>query len=255
MKRLTLISSLTLAILIHPSCQKEIVPFNPDIQYGTVVDIDKNVYKTVSIGEQVWMAENLKTTTYSDGTSILNGGKSSEWSGQSGSYCWYDNKAGAYKNPYGALYNWSAVTTGKLCPSGWHVPTVEEWKELEQYLITSGYNFDESTVENKLAKSVASAVSWESDTTSGAPGNDILSNNSTGFSALPAGYRDPTHGWNEYNGMGSSCGWWTATGPGGSFALHSALNKAYPFLLIDDIHQTLGLIGSYGFSVRCVRDE
>lgn len=249
------ITCVTFAGLFFPSCQKEIIPFNPDIQYGTVSDVENTIYKTVAIGEQVWMAENLKTTTYSDGTFILNGGKSSEWSGQCGSYCWYDNKAGAYKNPYGALYNWSAVNTGKLCPSGWHVPSVEEWEELEQYLITSGYNFDGSTVENRLAKSVAAAVRWESDTTSGAPGNDLLSNNSTGFSALPAGYRDPTHGWNEFKGLGSSCGWWTATGTGGGFALHSALNKAYPLLLIDDIQQTVGLIWSYGFSVRCVRDE
>lgn len=99
----------TLCILMASSCEK-------NNEESTVTDIDGNVYSTVTIGTQVWLGENLKTTTYNDGSDILNSPSTA------GSYLIYGNNPDN-KDTYGALYNWYAVNTGKLCPTGWHVPT------------------------------------------------------------------------------------------------------------------------------------
>lgn len=98
-------------------------------------DTDGNVYTTVTIGTQVWMKENLKTTKYNDGISIplVRGGTA--WANlQSPGYCWAFNDSVQYKNVIGGYYNWFTVNTGKLCPSGWHVPTKDEWTTLQTYL-------------------------------------------------------------------------------------------------------------------------
>lgn len=103
----------------------------PLISLGQVTDIDGNTYKTVTIGEQTWMAEDLKTATYNDGTEIPNVTVTEDNELDSlnkGAYAWYDNEESRGET-YGALYNWYAVKTGKLCPDGWHVPSDEEWKE------------------------------------------------------------------------------------------------------------------------------
>jgi len=92
-------------------------------------------YKTVKIGSQWWFAENLQTTQYNDGTSISNVTDWFAWRTlTTDAYCWYNNDAATYRNLYGALYNWYAVKTGKLCPSGWHVPSNDEWTILSDYL-------------------------------------------------------------------------------------------------------------------------
>lgn len=97
-------------------------------------DIEGNVYTTIKIGNQVWTAENLKTTKYNDGTPIPHITYADEWSNLiTPGYCYYNNNADN-KAKYGALYNFHAVDTGKLAPKGWHVPTGEEWRELEYYL-------------------------------------------------------------------------------------------------------------------------
>ena len=101
---------------------------------GACIDIDGNVYETVQIGEQLWMAENLKVTHYNDGTEIPTGYSSSEWGNLStGAYAVYgDNESNA--DPYGYLYNWYAVETGNLAPEGWHVATDDEYTALSDYL-------------------------------------------------------------------------------------------------------------------------
>jgi hypothetical protein len=109
--------------------------FNPSIDYDSVTDIDGNIYKTVRIGSQTWMAENLKTTLYNDGTKIPHVTDDSRWvTLETGAYRWYMNDENQYKGLYGALYNWYTVKGGKLCPVGWHVPGDEEWKKLEMEL-------------------------------------------------------------------------------------------------------------------------
>lgn len=101
---------------------------------GTV-DVDGNVYKTVTIATQRWMAENLKTTKLNDGTSIPNVTDGKAWKNlTTPGYCWYDNDPKYYGNTYGALYNFYAVETNKLCPTGWHVPTDAEWDILIDHL-------------------------------------------------------------------------------------------------------------------------
>jgi uncharacterized protein (TIGR02145 family) len=118
----------------------------PELIYGTVADIDSNIYKTVQIGTQIWMAENLKTTRYNDGnlipyvTDLIEWEQLIEWEKfavcrqlTTGAYYWYNNNS-SNKNIYGAIYNWYAVNTGKLCPTGWHVPTDAEWHTLAYFL-------------------------------------------------------------------------------------------------------------------------
>lgn len=108
---------------------------------STITDIDGNVYETVQIGEQAWMAENLKVITYNDGTPITLEENNTNWSNLSTeAYCWYNNDSVNNADPYGALYNWYAVQTGKLCPSGWHVPSDSEWSELTTFLTNNGHS-------------------------------------------------------------------------------------------------------------------
>jgi uncharacterized protein (TIGR02145 family) len=101
----------------------------------TVVDVDSNIYQTTEIGKQIWITENLKTTKYNDGTIINFVSEDAQWRNlSSGAYCWYNNKEEEYKDTYGPLYNWYAVNTKKLCPTGWHVPSDEDWSVLTDYL-------------------------------------------------------------------------------------------------------------------------
>ena len=100
-----------------------------------LVDFDGNIYTTVKIGDQIWLVGNLKTTRYNDGSPIPKVADYMAWSNQAApAYCWYNNDSLTYKPSYGALYNWYAVSTGKLCPVGWHVPTDGEWTSLTEYL-------------------------------------------------------------------------------------------------------------------------
>jgi uncharacterized protein (TIGR02145 family) len=214
---------------------------------NTVTDVDGNVYPVISIGTQIWMAENLKTTKYRDGVAIPNIVDDSGWAGlTTGAYSWYNNDEATYKNKYGGLYNWYAVVDShNLCPVGWHVPTNADWSALETYLITNGYNFDGSISLNKIAKSVASTSNWISSAIKGSPGKDPSTNNSSGFNGLPAGGR-------AYNGSPIANGyyglWWSST-------TYSATDGMGRMLYNEDID----FYGSYfnklnGFSVRCIKD-
>jgi len=165
------------------------IVFNPNITYGSMTDIDGNTYKTVTIGTQTWMAENLKVTKYNDGTNIPNVTDDTEWGNlTTGAYCNYNNDQSNVAT-YGRLYNWYAVNTGKLCPTGWHVPSDAEWTTLEDYLIANGYNYDGTTIDNKIAKAMASSSGWESYSEVGVIGNDDYpeKQNASGFTALPGG--------------------------------------------------------------------
>lgn len=106
----------------------------PDGPGGTITDADGNTYNTIWINGRQWMKENLKTTKYNNGTNIPNVTDNGTWAGLSTpAYCWYNNDI-ANKPNYGALYNWYAVNTGNLCPTGWHVPTDAEWYAMENYV-------------------------------------------------------------------------------------------------------------------------
>jgi len=104
------------------------LPFNASAQ---IKDIDGNIYKTIKIGTQTWMAENLKTTKLNNGTKIPVEEDNDKFIAlKTAAFCWYDNDAD-YKKSFGGLYNWYSVKTGKLCPAGWHVPSDAEWMKME----------------------------------------------------------------------------------------------------------------------------
>src|SRR5436190_21272120 len=117
-----------LLVILYTGCKKDEDENTPAVhETGTVTDIEGNIYQTVKIGDQWWMAENLKVKKYSNGTSILNGQDSIDWVQSTGAYCLYDNNT---SSP-GLLYNWFTVTDiSNIAPAGWHIPTDEEWKTL-----------------------------------------------------------------------------------------------------------------------------
>ena len=212
----------------------------------TVKDVDGNVYTTVQIGNQIWTVENWRSTKYNDGSAIPNVTDGAQWKNlTTGAYCYYDNSA-ANKTKYGALYNWYAVNTGKIAPKGWRVPTDADWTKLEKYLIANGYNWEGSRRKNKIAKSLASRTDWEIDTDAGTPGNNLESNNKSGFSALPGGYRWGDS-WGGRWGEEGSGYWWSATESGGG-AWNRSLYYGYEYLYRN------GYGKSCGFSLRLVRD-
>jgi len=213
---------------------------------GTVSDTDGNVYKTLNIGTQVWMIENLKSTKYNDGTSIPLVSDESAWSHLSTpGYCFYNNNA-ANKSTYGAIYNWYTVNTGKLAPIGWHVPTNAECTTLENYLITNGYNYDGTSIGNKIAKSLASTSDWSSSTDIGAIGNDLTKNNTSGFTGFPGGYRNI---YGSYYGFGTSGNWWCSKETDTFLAWNFHLNNYHSYVYISANNNK-----KEGLSVRCVQD-
>ncbi len=134
----------------------------------TISDIDGNEYQTVRVGDQIWMSENLKTTTYHNGENIPN---ETDWrTVRTGAFVWYEHNED-HKYPYGALYNWYAVSTGKLCPPGWRVPTADDWELL--IMVAGG------TTQAGMKLKEAGTAHWAE------PNTGI---NETGYSALPGGY-------------------------------------------------------------------
>ena len=247
-KRKQFIQLLSIAVLLlafATACDKTDDPGGDTPSAGTVKDADGNKYNTVKIGNQVWMVENLKTTKYNDGTEILNVTSDTQWANlTTGAYCNYDNLE-SNAEIYGRLYNWYAVNTGKLAPAGWHVPTDDDWTILENYLIANGYNYDGTLDEDKIAKSLCAKTNWELSDEAGTPGAAPENNNSTGFTALPGGYRSDGGVFTGIGGLGT---WWSSA--------EYATNDAWFRYLIDD-GSDVGRLSNdedYGFSVRCLRD-
>jgi uncharacterized protein (TIGR02145 family) len=207
---------------------------------GTVTDIDGNVYNTVTIGTQVWMKENLKTTKYNDGTAISNITVNATWTAlTTGAYCDYSNTP-ANSTTYGRLYNWYAVDNnaatrvasngGKnVCPNGWHVPTDAEWTTLTTYL------GGESVAGGKLKET--GTTHWES------PNEGAT--NETGFTALPGGNRNNNGAFNE---IGTNGFWWSSTESAAATAWYRAIYYNFSSVFRFSYYKL------YGFSVRCLRD-
>ena len=233
------------SLFLFLSCSDD--PTSSQDKSDTITDIDGNVYKIVKIGEQWWMAENLKVTKYRNGEAIPNVFGNSEWAGLStGAYCVYNNDNDSVAT-YGLLYNWYAVVDSReIAPTGWHVPTDEEYTVLENYLIANGYNWDGTTTEDKTSKSLASKTGWNSSSEAGDVGNDMSTNNSSGFTALPGGYRiynDGSFNYIDYFGL-----WWSATEYSSTYAWSRYLYyDRSGFGRADNGKQD-------GFSVRLIRD-
>lgn len=162
----------------------------------TITDIEGNVYRTVAIGDQCWLVENLKTSKLNDGTDLTNITTNSEWNSTSlAAYSWYGNDD-SNKEEYGAFYNYYAVETDKLCPEGWHVATDDDWKELEGF-VDSEYGVGNAEWENEswrgsdIGTKLKDRYVWPY----GGSGTDDF-----GFEFKPNGYRDAVTG--EFDRMG-----------------------------------------------------
>ena len=240
-------SSLILMLVISLSvgCKKEKDKDDDNnkgikLETGTVKDIEGNTYKTVKIGNQWWMAENLNTTKMSDGTDIPFHEAQTWASLKTPGYSWYNFQT--YGDTYGAQYNWYAVETGKLCPAGWHVPSDEEWQVMEMHLgLSSGEaqstGFRGIQGEGGKLKDTGTEH-WDSPNTG--------ATNETGFTGLPGGVR--TSG---VMSLGRYGHWWTSTpetvGPhlyGWNRALHYGESRIYRG----------NNPASYGYSVRCIKN-
>ncbi len=215
-----------------------VAQFCPD----SVVDSDGNVYRTIQFGEQCWMAENLRTTKYADGTNIALGSSTSTLR----AYRYYPNNNVGDVSAFGYLYNWKAVMGNYsffdskpsriqgICPTDWHVPSDAEWTQLTDYV---GSN-------TNVAKALASTTGWSSSSNTSAVGNNLYANDTTGFNAVPIGYY-----YGSFGSFGHGAYFWSAT--------QSNIQSAFiRYLYYDDaiVHRSFNN-KYYGFSVRCLRDS
>jgi uncharacterized protein (TIGR02145 family) len=202
------------------------VSFYTSTPCTSVTDIDGNVYNAVAIGTQCWMASNLKTSKYRNGTSISNVTSASSWAAlTTGAYCYYNNSS-SNNATYGKLYNYYAVVDSRnLCPTGWHVPSDTEWTTLTDFL---------------GGETIAGAKLKETGTTHWALTTAQV-DNSTGFTALPGGNRLPDGSFNNINDGGD---WWSSTICVWYRGIDGYANYVYR-----------GCYGEKsGFSVRCIKD-
>lgn len=221
---------------------------------NSVKDVDGNLYKTVRIGNQTWMAQNLKVTRYADLQAIQNVKEHATWydfSEQSKAYCYYDNELNNFYT-YGALYTWAAASNGSdgsdlnpsgiqgVCPAGWHLPSDSEWKELEIHL---GMNPEDADKEDWRGAGVGGRMKREGTAYWESPNSGA--NNESEFEALPGGYR---HGSAEFLDLWTTTRFWTSSKYNsygwfrGLDYDNSAINRSY-----DGLYN--------GHSVRCVKDD
>jgi uncharacterized protein (TIGR02145 family) len=215
---------LSAVVYLIISCNKK------DNSTDPVTDIEGNTYNTIRIGDQVWMAENLKTSTFSDGTEIPEVTLDIEWNElTTPGLSWYNNDEIINKNTYGALYNYYSVISGSLCPAGWHVPSRDEWQQLRDVLgdtITGGGKLKEE-----------GTLHWRKPNTGAV--------NTIGFAALPSGIR---YFEGTFNSISYFTSFWSST--------ESDNNRAwYLSLYYNDAVAAMNRISKKdGFSVRCIQD-
>jgi len=221
-----------------------LVTFNPALTYQTVSDIDGNIYKTIKIGTQEWMAENLKTSSLNDGTTIPVVTDDDIWDNlKSPGLSWYNNSETDFKNIYGGYYNWYSVSSGKLCPVGWHVSSENDWITLKVFLgmtpedAAGGY-YTNNLVANKIKET--GTLNWV--------GESKGETNESGFTALPGGSRISSI---TFIGEGESGYWWSSSLINGKTFSHWVVQNETN-ILRREITSTEN--GSFGFNVRCVKD-
>jgi len=196
-----------------------------------MTDIDGNVYKTIQIGTQTWMAENLKTTKYRNGEAVPNVKNNADWPNlTTGAYCYYDNNED-YLIVYGRIYNGYAVLDSRnLAPSGWHIPSSAEWTTLINYL-GGNYNAGKKLIE-------AGSEHWRLYTST-------EQKNQSGFTALPGGHREAQVNAGRFYNLGLTSNFWSKTQNGGSMSYVTV-----------NVQQSMfhTLPAEFGMSVRCVKD-
>jgi uncharacterized protein (TIGR02145 family) len=218
----------------NPTNGKTTAVFNSVKSYGIMTDQDRNVYKTIRIGAQIWMAENLRTTKYRNGNSIPEISDNKEWKSNlsTGAYCNYENTQNNDTiATYGRLYNWYAVSDSQnIAPTGWHVATDSDWTILITCL------GDGSDVGGKMKES--GKTHWFD------PNTDAT--NESGFTALPSGDRWGSIG--TFENLGYYTIFWSSTPMDSSFAIVRGLSYGY------DGCDYYGFPKYYGCSIRCVKN-
>ena len=195
----------------------------------SIQDFDNNDYNVIRIGTQVWIQENLKTTHFNDGTPVPEVTGGAAWSAlTTPGYCWYNNGP-ANKDPYGALYNWYAVNAGKLCPTGWHIPSDDECTTLEYFL------GGPSPAGGKLKE--AGTAHWDNP--------NVGATNESTFTALPGGWRSSS---GVFEFIGTSGYWWTSPQPEPPNTYNRRIQNDQ-----DKVFRNLENEKS-GMSVRCIKD-
>jgi uncharacterized protein (TIGR02145 family) len=207
---------------------------------GGVTDIDGNNYSTIIINGQEWMSENLRTTSYANGDPIPNVTDNTLWSNQtSGAWAHYSNDD-QYENPFGKLYNWYTVADSRnVCPTGWHVPSDEEWSIFINYLdpnADGGYIYP--NIAGGKMKSTGTQY-WVSPNTG--------ATNESGFSGLPGNYRGFYDG--TFMGIGFEGSWWCSS----EYTLDDAWFRSVDYDKNDVYRGLYGKTG--GFSVRCFKEQ
>ena len=201
---------------------------------------DGKNYTTVRIGEQIWMAENLDASHYCNGDPVDRVGSNARWGDSEGACCYY-NKESQNGSDFGKLYNWHAVVDPRgLAPEGWHIPSDEEWKQLEMFLGLSRVHADYSGWRGEKEGGLLKAMGedrWVS------PNTEAV--DKYGFAGLPGGYRDVS---GDFYVKGSAGYWWTSTMEKEFFAWYRTLYHSAA-----KIHRKVGYSGD-GFSVRCVKN-
>jgi uncharacterized protein (TIGR02145 family) len=212
---------------------------NPDLTYGTMTDQEGNVYKTIVIGTQEWMAENLNTSIYRNGEAIPTNLDNAAWeSTTSGAWAFYNYDA-SYACPYGKLYNWyTCADARQLCPVGWHVPTDPEWTVLTNYLGGEGVAGGKMKTTGTIEAAIEAATGlWYS------PNAGAI--NSSGFSGVPGGYRFVGGG---YDNIGDYGIWWSSSEFDTDYAWRRYLYFNDGYANRDYNRKQIG------YSVRCLRD-
>lgn len=241
-----------MVLIMTSGCKKDNTADNSKdkttITYGSMSDQNGNTYKTLTLGTQTWMAEDLRTTKFNDGTAIPNVTSTNLWDSlTTAAFCTYNNTNNSDSiSTYGRLYNWYAVNSGKLCPSGWHVPNDQEWKTLENYLISNKFAYDSLTTDNMIGKSIASTTGWLHSLNYAAIGNDESLNNRSGLTCVPAGARLGGANFHDINVVNYL---WSSSETNALWA-----NCRYLAYDINSLGTSINY-KSCGFSVRCVKDK
>jgi uncharacterized protein (TIGR02145 family) len=209
-----------------------------EFRFAPCIDADGNRYSVVNIGNQLWMAENLKTTRFSDGSPILYIEKEMEWrENAEPAFCWYDNNE-SYRDWYGGLYNWYVVESGNVCPQGWRMPDDADWYEFEIFI--------DSTIQIHTALGWRGSHGGASLKASSGWSDGQNGFNAFGFTALPAGRRGHN---GHFNSGGQYAYWWTATmDTEGKHSWSRYILPNYEFFYRGSF------LHNYGFSIRCIME-
>ena len=220
---------------------------------STLTDIDGNVYNTIQIGNQCWMKENLRTKKYANGTPISQG---SSTTSTTTAYWNYPTDSSSNMSTYGLLYNWKAVMGSSssssanpsgvqgICPTGWHMPSDAEWKQMEMAVGMSQSDADNTGWRGDIAARLCGNTGWTSSSNDNAAGNtSAAGRNSSGFSALPAGYY-----LGGYGNFGYGANFWSSTEASSTDAYSRYLNY-----VTSGVYRN-GSSKKYGYSVRCLKD-